>query len=144
MTHTREILEAAPSVPGFDVEDLATAIDACTDASVACTACADADLAEDDVASLRVCIELDADCADICSATARVLSRRARYDVLLVQRLLQACVRACASCAEECERHAEHHRHCALCGEACRTCQRTCEKLLQAEAFEQVQALAGG
>src|SRR5438270_9669245 len=144
MSHTREMLEAVPGVGGFDLEELAAAIDACGDAEQACLACADADLAEDDVASMRVCVELDQDCADICSATARVLSRRTRYDVLLVQRLLQACVRACASCAEECERHASRHRHCAICGEACRTCQRTCEKLLQAEAFEQVQALAGG
>lgn len=144
MTHTREMLETSPRGADFDVNDLAAAIEACADANQAATACADASLAEPDVAELRTCIGLDLDCADVCAATVRVLSRQSRYDVLLVQRLLQACVRACASSAEECERHAAHHRHCAVCAEACGACRRACERLLDAEAFEQVQALAGG
>jgi hypothetical protein len=144
MTHTREMLDAAPTRGNLDAADLAAAIDACADAAVSCTACADACLHEEDVDAMRACIVLDADCADVCGATARVLSRQPREDVILLQRLLQACVRACTTCAEECERHAERHAHCAICAEACRACEQACRRLLDAEAFEELQALAGG
>lgn len=145
MTHTAQMLDASPAGAAyFAPDDLAAAIDACADAALTCTSCADACLAEEDVAQLRACIGLDNDCADVCAATARVLSRQARYDALLVQRLLEATVRAATSCAEECDRHAAHHRHCAVCAEACRTGAQACRTLLDAEALAQVQALAGG
>jgi hypothetical protein len=144
MSFTRQMLEAAPEPTSFELDELTAAIDACSDAEQACTSCADSCVAEPDVADLRRCIGLDLDCADVCGATSRVLSRQARYDKFLVQRVLEACVRSCSSCAEECERHAAHHRHCGVCAEACRVCERACRKLLEAEAFEEVQALAGG
>ena len=144
MSYTREMLDAAPSQGNLDPAELAAAIDACADAAQACTSCADACLAEEDVAALRTCIRLDADCADICAVTARVLSRQTRDDQFLVHRLLQACVRACSSCAEECERHAEHHAHCAICARACRACEQACQRILDADAFDELQALAGG
>ena len=138
------MLDAAPSAAVFDPAELAAAIDACGDCVQACTSCADSSVAEDDVAAMRACIGLCLNCADVCAATRRVLSRQTRYDPLLVQRLLGACVRACASSAAECSRHAEHHRHCAICAEVCAACERACRKLLEAEALEELQALAGG
>jgi hypothetical protein len=144
MSHAREMIEAAPFAGGLDADDLAAAIDGCGDCAQTCTACADADVAEDNVKEMRRCIALCSDCADVCTATARVLSRDVRYDPLLVQRLLQACLRACASCAEECAEHAAHHRHCAVCAEACRACEQACRTLLDAEALEELKTLAGG
>jgi hypothetical protein len=144
MSHTREMLDAGPGPGNLDPDELAAAIDACLDCVQSCTSCADADLAEDDVAELRTCIGLCDDCADVCDATARVLSRQARYDEFLVQRLLQACVRACASCAEECARHAHHHVHCRICEQVCRECEAACRRLLEADAFRELQDLAGG
>jgi hypothetical protein len=144
MSHAREMLEASPRTPEFDIDELVAAIDACLDCEQSCTACADADVAEPDVTEMRRCIGLCLDCADICSTTARVLSRETRYDSLLVQRLLEACVRACASCGEECERHAAHHAHCRVCMEVCRTCERACHTLLAAQALVEVDALRGG
>src|SRR5438128_6874650 len=105
MSYTREMLDAAPSQGNLDPAELAAAIEACADAAQACTSCADACLAEEDLAALRTCIGLDQNCADVCSATARVLSRPVQFDTLLVHRLLQACVRSCARCADECGRH---------------------------------------
>src|SRR4051794_30810984 len=99
MSYAREMLEAAPATAYLDATDLVAAIDACSDAEQACTSCADSSVAEDDVAALRRCIGLDQDCADVCGATARVLSRQLRYDTVLIHHLLQTCVRACASCA---------------------------------------------
>jgi hypothetical protein len=144
MSHARELLDAGPGPGSLDPDELSAAIDACLDAAQACTACADADLAEDDVAEMRTCIGLCSDCADVCTATARVLSRQAGYDQLLVHRLLQACVRACSSCADECARHADHHAHCRICAEVCRECEAACRRLLDSEAFQELQALAGG
>jgi hypothetical protein len=90
--------------------------------------CADACLSEPAFAELAHCIRTDLDCADICTATAQVLSRRTGTAGVL-DALLRACEEACRACAGECERHATHHRHCALCAEACRSCEDACRQV---------------
>jgi hypothetical protein len=144
MRRSAEILADAPGAVTLGVSELAAAIDGCMDAAQTCTSCADASLAEDDVAPLRTCIALCENCADLCAGTARILSRPAHSDHLLLHRLLQACVRACATCAEECARHADHHRHCEICAKACRRCLQACTELLDVQAFEELEKLAGG
>ncbi len=143
MTDTSEILAASPGDVPVGVAEVASAIDACLNCVQACTSCADADLAEDDVAAMRTCIGLCVNCADVCALTARVLSRPAHWEHFVVHRLLQACVRTCTSSADECARHAEHHRHCAICEKVCRVCVQACSALLDAEAFEELQKLVG-
>ena len=135
MTATREMLDASPTGIPLGAAEVAAAIDACLACLQACTSCADADLVEEDVGDLSTCSALCVTCADVCHVTARVLSRPARADNVVVQRLLQACVRTCTSSAEECHRHAAHHRHCAICEQLCRTCIDACASLLAAEAF---------
>ena len=71
------------------------------------------------------------DCADICTATAGVLSRPAEVDPSATRLLLRACAAICQSCGDECERHA-HMPHCRVCAEACRRCDRACRELLDA------------
>lgn len=44
----------------------------------------------------------------------------------------------------ECARHDDHHRHCAIWAKACRACEQACAALLEAEAFAELQKLAGG
>jgi hypothetical protein len=144
MTHTREMLEASPVEITLDIGDVADAIDACLTCAQSCTACADSDLAEPEVESMRRCISLDQDCADLCEAAARLLSRPAHWNEFVLHRVLQACVRACTDCAEECAMHAAHHRHCALCEKACRACARACGVVLEDEAFVELQKIAGG
>jgi hypothetical protein len=143
MTTTREMLDASPAGVPLGVAEVAAAIDACLNCVQSCTSCADADLVEADVAEMRVCIALCLGCADVCDLVARILSRPAQSDRVVVHRLLQACVRECALCAEECARHAEHHRHCAICAKVCRACEVACRALLDAEAFEELEKLAG-
>jgi hypothetical protein len=143
MTDTREMLDTSPRGVPLDADQVAAAIDACLNCVQACTGCADADLAEDDVEDLRDCIALDQRCADVCGLTARTLSRPSHWDEFVAHRLLQACVRACSTCAEECARHAAHHRHCAICEKVCRACERACQDLLDTEAFGELQKLAG-
>ena len=72
MSHSREMLEAAPEPIELEAGELAAAIDAIADAVQTCTSCADSSLAEPDVSDLRQCIRLNLDCADVCAATGRV------------------------------------------------------------------------
>jgi hypothetical protein len=141
---TRDMLEASPAAIPLDLDDVAAAIDACLTCEQTCTSCSDSDLAENDVTELSTCIALCVECADVCELVARTLSRPARWDHFVVHRLLQACVRTCTSSAEECARHAEHHRHCAICEKTCRACIRACSELLDDEAFQELEKLAGG
>ena len=144
MAHARAMLDAHPREFGFPAEHLAAAIEACFDCAQTCTACADACLGEDDVASMRRCITSDLNCSDICVATGRVLSRQTDYDAAVTQRALESCIRACTVCADECDKHAQHHRHCAICAEVCRACAAACAALLDDEVEEEMRALQGG
>ena len=81
------------------------------------------------------CIRLDLDCADICDATGRILSRQTAFDAEIAKATLQACAQACRLCGEECEQHAQHGmEHCRICAEACRRCESACNNLLSAVA----------
>jgi hypothetical protein len=144
MTSTREMLQATGAAGTFGEDELAAAIDACADCVQSCTGCADASLAEDDVATMAECITRCTTCADVCSLTLRLLSRRVREDRFLIVRQLQACVRTCDRSAAECERHAAHHVHCAVCARVCRVCAQACRQLLDDEALAELQAIAGG
>lgn len=124
------------SYPGSTIEVrhdiLATCVAACLKCSLASTACSDACLAESDIAVLAKCIRNDLDCADLCDATAKVLTRQTAYDVALMRSVVTACLNAIVVCAEECERHAAHHKHCEICAMVCREAQNACEAFLAA------------
>jgi Domain of Unknown Function (DUF326) len=85
---------------------------------------------DDQLAMLRKCIRTDEDCADICTITARVLSRHTGYDANVTRTVLHACATVCGSCAVECEHHASRHEHCRVCAEACRRCEQACQELI--------------
>ena len=127
-----EMISPTPAGTGVDPALLARVIDSLVACAQACTACADACLAEDSVAELRRCIRTNQDCADICATTARVLSRQTAYDADVTRALVQACVQACRTCGDECASHADHHEHCRICAEACRACEEACRELLTA------------
>ena len=131
MSDARQMLDTFARTDDVDDDLLAAAIDALSDCAQACTADTDADLSEQNLAEMVTCIRLCLDCADICTATAGVISRLAEYDPGTTRPLLQACAAICNSCGEECERHA-HMPHCRICAEACRRCERACRELLDA------------
>jgi hypothetical protein len=119
----------------FNVERgvLSACIVACSDCATTCTLCADDCLSEQNVAELVKCIRLNLDCADICTATGRVVSRQTEYDANVTRAALQACIAACRSCGEECARHAGHGmEHCRICADECERCRQACEALLSA------------
>jgi hypothetical protein len=124
------MLETHPRGSAIEAGALVVCIDACFDCAQSCTACADADLGEEDVVKLIRCIRLCLDCGDVCVATGQILTRQTEFERELAGSIVQACAKACRICAEECERHAVHHEHCRLCAEACRRCERACNAML--------------
>ena len=133
MTVAARILDTHPAdLGGVDRQKLIACIEACVECAQSCTACADACLSEDGVAELRTCIRTNLDCADVCEATGRVLSRHTGYDANLTRAVVEACATACQACGDECGSHAQMHEHCRVCAEACRRCEQACRDLLAA------------
>jgi hypothetical protein len=132
MSYAKRLLDTYPRDINLDADLLAGAIDALSDCAQACIADADDDLSEQNIAEMVKCIGLCLDCADVCAATLRVVSRQTEYDANVTRPLLEACVAACRSCGDECERHAQMHEHCRVCAEACRRCEHACRQLVAA------------
>lgn len=129
--HAQEILSTHPDVRGSTNDILLRCLDACYDCAQSCTVCADACLAEDMVKELRQCIRLNMDCADICTATGALASRRTGSNETILKMALELCARACAICGEECTRHAKRHEHCRICADTCRQCEEACMQAMQ-------------
>jgi len=131
-TDVSELLATHPRASKVDREALALCIAECYDCACSCTICVDADLAEKQVADMRRCVRLCLDCADVCIATGRMVSRQTEYEPEAARVQVESCRQSCATCAEECGRHAQHHEHCTLCAETCRRCEAACDALLDA------------
>jgi len=126
--HAQAMIATHPDVRGNTNDALIRCIEACFDCAQTCVSCADACLGEPMVAELRQCIRFNLDCADVCSATGSVASRRTGSDQRVLTHMLEACAEACGTCGDECQRHAEHHEHCRICAEACRACASACRE----------------
>lgn len=128
--HVEQMLKTHPGQPGLDRTALLECIQACFDCAQACISCADACLAEADVKMMVRCIRLNQDCANVCEATGKILSRQTAFDPAMARAVLQACLAACKLCGDECARHAKMMAHCKVCEDACRRCEQACTKLL--------------
>jgi hypothetical protein len=115
-----------------NVDERSDAAEALAVCAAYCSSCADACLSEEDVQALRRCIRTNLDCADICSAAARIVARQTAGDASMFSSLIASCIEACDRCAEECESHADVHEHCRACAIACRRCVEACRALLEA------------
>ncbi|WP_241661129.1 four-helix bundle copper-binding protein [Thermomonospora catenispora] len=132
MTYTAQMLETYPADVHLDHRRLASVIDRLTACAQACAACADACLSEpaEELPRLARCIRDTMDCADICHATAAVLSRHTGYDASLTHAQVQAAVQATTTCGDSCAEHAEAHEHCRICMQACREAEEAMTGLL--------------
>jgi len=128
---TAEMIASNPTASPLDATALAEAIDACSEAAAAATACADSCLAEDDVAAMRACIRHDLDAADLLTAAGRVLGRHVATDLGLLRVVLEAATIAAKRAAAGCEEHGASHVHCAVCAQACRRAEAACRALLE-------------
>lgn len=127
--HVQQMLRTHPGKPAINAA-LLECIQACFDCSQACIACADACLGEEDPKMLARCIRLNQDCANICDATGKILSRQTATEPAIANAVLQACIVACRQCGDECARHAQKMKHCEVCADACRRCEQACSKLV--------------
>jgi hypothetical protein len=130
VSYARQLLDTYTGDVNIDAGMLTATIDALNDCTQACTADADADLNEQNVAELVHCIRLCLNCTDVCAAAVGVVSHQTEYDTRVTKPLLEACSAICKSCGDECERHAQMHEHCRVCAEACRRCEHACRELL--------------
>jgi hypothetical protein len=133
VTHAQQMLQTNPSSAAVGASTLVECVEACFDCAQSCVACADACLGEDDPKSLARCIRLNLDCADVCDATGRILSRQTAFEAQVARAALRACAEACRVCGDECEQHGQHGmEHCRVCAEACRRCEQACNDVLSA------------
>jgi hypothetical protein len=131
LMRTQNMLSTHPeSVDNMDA--LVACINACVECDQCCTSCADACLHEDDPSKLTACIRLNLDCADVCAATGRMLSRVGDVNTATLRAQLESCKAACDACGDECAEHQDKHEHCRVCMECCRSCSDACTQLLQA------------
>lgn len=131
MNTVNQMMHTHPKPYAVKMERLTAAIFATGECAQTCTVCADACLSEDMIAELRRCVRLNLDCADVCTATARLLSRQTEPDVSLLRCQLESCIKACMVCSNECAQHAKMHEHCKVCSEVCQRCEEACKGLLE-------------
>lgn len=133
-----QMISEHPDVRGDYNASLGLAVKHAMDCAAICNSCADACSAEE--MDMRRSIRLTTDCADVCTATYRVASRRTDHNRQLIRTMLAACIEACEACAEECERH--DNAHCRRCAVMCRECARDC-RLALTQLNEEVHAEGG-
>lgn len=107
-------------------ESFQSCIEACDACATACDHCAAACLAEQDVAAMALCIQLDTDCAAICRLAAGFMARGSDHAAAVCR----VCAEICEACGEECSRHPMDH--CRQCAEACRRCAEECRRMAAA------------
>jgi hypothetical protein len=128
------MLRTNPEPPFAPPESLSALIYACSECAQACVACADACIAEHVPRRFDRCLRIALDCGDICSTTARILSRQLSPSMTLVAMQVEVCASACELCATECEQHADYCPHCAVCAATCHRCLAACRALMTRSA----------
>ncbi len=93
----------------------------CTACANHCRQCASACLEQDDAKKLKICIQLNNDCADICELAVRFMLANSPF----ANRVCNLCEDICNACAIECEKHANISQ-CEAAANACRACAIVC------------------
>jgi hypothetical protein len=112
----REILQSVTVEPTFDIDELATVLQALSDLDRDSTACAVAMTAGGGGVLSATRAALDA--ADIAATAGRVLARGEAADISVVKCILEAAAVAAERSASECGAHAEHSEHCRIHSES--------------------------
>ena len=133
-----KMISEHPEVRGDFNASLALAVKHAMDCAAICNSCADACSGEE--MEMRRSIRLTMDCADVCTATYRIATRRTDHNRQLIRTMRAACIEACETCAEECEKH--DHQHCRRCAAMCRECARDC-RIALTQLNEEVHADGG-
>ncbi len=127
MSYVRDMIFSHPKFVSEPKKDLLIGcIEACMDTAQSCTSCADACLGENDAEAMRPLIRLANDCADICSATVKVLSRLNDPNWEVLRSQVQACIASVRQCGALSAEHGRHHEHSRINAESCRACETAC------------------
>lgn len=98
-------------------------IEVCMACAALCNHCATSCLEETDTKMMARCIQLDMECAALCSTTAQLLSLGSLHATALAK----LCATACEECADECSKHT--NTHCQECATACKMCAEACKNV---------------
>lgn len=118
MTTARDILQSVTVEPTFNINELATVIQALGDLDRDSTACAMAMTAGGHGEGITSATRAALDAADIAAAAGRVLARGEAADLSVVKGILEAAAVAAGRSAQECGAHAEHSEHCRVHSES--------------------------
>jgi hypothetical protein len=124
------VIAGSSTLDDVDASSLAACIEACQRCVASCTACADECLGQADIALFRRCIRHNLDCAEICAALARLLSRRGQPELSSLRAMLEAGTTICAASASEAQKHAASVAQCQLSAEICLAGARACSAAL--------------
>jgi len=107
---------------------MAACAKACADCQNACASCQAhcTDLLADGKKEHLRTAQLCADCADICTAAAKIVSRGGPT----AGTTCEACAKICDVCGEACEKHPQDE-HMKMCAKACRDCAKACREMLK-------------
>jgi hypothetical protein len=109
-------------------EHFATCAKACAACTLACESCFNHCAAlvgegkKDHAKTMRLCL----DCAEVCAASAKLVSR---HGPLMVT-ACEACAKACETCAAACDKFGSD-KHMAACAKACRDCAKACKEMIK-------------
>jgi Na+-translocating ferredoxin:NAD+ oxidoreductase RnfC subunit len=111
-----------PRQTGLEPRRLAEAVGKLYECAGVCVSCADACSGEQNpqqIAMAAKCMRMDHDCADLCTVTARVLTRQTGYDAPTTLAAIEATCTALGACADACA-EMQHMQHCRVCAHRCR------------------------
>ena len=114
-----DVGEMIYSTGGTSSPELVAAINALRDCEQVSNACA---MAMVDTGGMVLEVRRALDCADVCEAAERVLSRNQSTDPAVVAAVFEAAAVACAASASACGAHAGHHPHCRLHSASAQAC----------------------
>ncbi len=101
--------------------------EACSECQRICDSCSThclnqvAEGNQDHKTTVQTCL----DCAEICAAAARIVSRGGPFS----ETICRACAEACNRCAESCEQMPDD-QHMAECAKVCRKCEQECREMI--------------
>ncbi|OLT11889.1 hypothetical protein BJF78_25510 [Pseudonocardia sp. CNS-139] len=119
MSDTLQVIDNAGAGPVPAHAELARVIDALRECEQVSNSCA---MAMVEVGGMVTEVRRALDCADMCDAAERILSRGPATDPGIVAAVVEACLRACEASARACGAHADHHVHCRLHSASARRC----------------------
>ncbi len=100
------------------------------DCATSCKRCAASTVEKPGITSMDYCVKIIRDCAELCFATAKLLTRNSE----LGHELLPLCHKICLQSAEECRK--QEHAHCKECEEECTQCAEECHAHLDASLHQ--------